>query len=102
VAGQPVGPWQRPDGAAFERLQFLGAFLRNPAGVGALMPSSPALARELVDSCDLGAARVVVELGPGTGAVTEVLLQHLGKRSRFFALEVDRNNTFLLRLRDSQ
>jgi phospholipid N-methyltransferase len=42
---------------------------------------------------------VVVELGPGTGAVTEVLLQHLGKRSRFFALELDRNNTFLLRKR---
>lgn len=52
---------------------LLGAF-RNPKGVSALTPSSPSLARAIAGQVDAGREGLVVELGPGTGAVTAALL----------------------------
>jgi phosphatidylethanolamine/phosphatidyl-N-methylethanolamine N-methyltransferase len=52
---------------------LLGAF-RNPKGVSALTPSSPSLARAIANEVDAGREGLVVELGPGTGAVTAALL----------------------------
>jgi len=52
---------------------LLGAF-RNPKGVSALTPSSPSLARAIANEVDTSREGVVVELGPGTGAVTSALL----------------------------
>ena len=57
-----------PDLAA--ALSFVKVFLRNPAQVGALAPSSKTLASKMVTDLDLGAGDSILELGPGTGAVT--------------------------------
>ena len=46
-------------------LMFLGALVRNPRAVGAIMPSSAILARRMVR--DVRPDSRVVELGPGTG-----------------------------------
>ncbi|HUR33239.1 MAG TPA: methyltransferase [Vicinamibacterales bacterium] len=80
-----------------ERLQFFSAFLRNPATVGSLLPSSPALAREMVRTCDLRNARTVVELGAGTGPFTREILRHLGPDTLFIALELDEHSVAALR-----
>ncbi len=72
-----------------ERFRFLGGFLRRPTSVGALGPSSRALAEAMVDGSGLSACETVVELGPGTGAFTGKILESIGKRTTFFALEVD-------------
>jgi phospholipid N-methyltransferase len=72
-----------------EGIRFLGAFLLKPLSVGAVWPSSAALSRMLVEGCDLGAGRTVVELGPGTGAFTNLILERLSHRSRFLALEIN-------------
>ncbi|MCL4181570.1 MAG: SAM-dependent methyltransferase [Verrucomicrobia bacterium] len=82
-----------------ERLQFLAAFIRNPAAVGSLWPSSPTLARATLSNCDLRSARLVVELGPGTGAFTRVILDRLGEQTEFFVIELDSNSTLQLRRR---
>jgi phosphatidylethanolamine/phosphatidyl-N-methylethanolamine N-methyltransferase len=82
-----------------ERLQFLAAFIRNPAAVGSLWPSSPNLARATLSNCDLRSARLVVELGPGTGAFTRVILDRLGEQTEFFVIELDSNSTIQLRRR---
>lgn len=82
-----------------EHLQFFGTFLRKPANVGAVMPSSPALARSLVKDCPFRTARLVVELGPGTGAVTKLILERLGRRTDFFALELAEEHVRALRRR---
>ena len=75
-----------------EWLQFIGAYLRNPVSVGAILPSSPALALEMIRGIDLSEASTVVELGPGTGAFTRFILDQLGPRTDFFALELDRKS----------
>jgi len=80
-----------------ERLYFLKAFLRKPMTIGAACPSSPSLARAMLQDCDLKSAGVVVELGPGTGAFTRLILERIRPRTLFVALEVDQ--TCVARLR---
>ena len=80
-----------------ERVHFLKAFLRKPMTMGALCPSSPALARAMLQDCDLENAGVVVELGPGTGPFTRLILDRIGPQTLFLALELDQ--TCVARLR---
>lgn len=79
--------------------RFLAAFLREPLRVGAPWPSSRALARAVVDACRFPPHATVVELGPGTGAFTELLLQRLDQRGRLLAIEINSANVELLRRR---
>jgi phospholipid N-methyltransferase len=87
------------DPAVAERLEFLGAFLRKPGRVGAVMPSSPFLAQAMLRGCDLERAEAVIELGPGTGAFTGLIRQRIGAKTTFFALEVDPESVRGLRRR---
>jgi phospholipid N-methyltransferase len=73
-----------------EHLEFFQAFIREPASVGALSPSSRALALAMIDTFALRAADTVVELGPGTGAFTGQILERIGKHTTFFTMELDR------------
>lgn len=57
------------------RFQLLLAMLRNPAATGALLPSSKALANAMASAAT--GADLVVELGAGTGPVTDALLRRL-------------------------
>lgn len=57
------------------RGQFIAAWLRSPLKMGALVPSSRALARALASKVDTGKPGLVIELGAGTGVVTHALLQ---------------------------
>jgi phospholipid N-methyltransferase len=72
-----------------DRFRFLGAFLRRPACVGALAPSSRRLALEMIDGCVLATCDTIVELGPGTGAFTGPILESIGAKTTFFAMELD-------------
>ncbi|MDP8214298.1 MAG: methyltransferase domain-containing protein [Candidatus Euphemobacter frigidus] len=51
-------------------LTFLKVFLRNPVGIGAVAPSSRALAKEMVRDLKLNSGETILELGPGTGSFT--------------------------------
>lgn len=53
---------------------FLLGVFKNPKGVSALTPSSPSLARAIAREVDIERDGLVVELGPGTGAITNALL----------------------------
>lgn len=72
-----------------EHLMFLGKFLRNPRNVGSVIPSSPALAREMARAVPVDPAAVVVELGPGTGALTRQVIEVLAPGERFLAIDID-------------
>jgi phosphatidylethanolamine/phosphatidyl-N-methylethanolamine N-methyltransferase len=81
------------------RLRFIEAFLRQPLLVGACWPSSAALSRAVVADCDFQPDDTVVELGPGTGAFTELLLERLEGRGRLLAMEISETNINELRRR---
>lgn len=79
-----------------ERVHFLGAFVRNPLKIGSVAPSSRWLAARMVHDLGLRDARTVVELGPGTGAITGAILDELEAHSLFLAVEY--NPAFAMRL----
>ena len=64
-------------------------FIKNPTTIGALCSSSPALCREMVADINITWSRSVVELGPGTGAITGAILEAIRPGSEFFAIELD-------------
>lgn len=76
-----------------EQLLFLNSFMKKPSQVGAVAPSSKRLCTALVDSFNWDTTEYVVELGPGTGVATELILQRLRPNARFFAVE--RNPRFV-------
>jgi phosphatidylethanolamine/phosphatidyl-N-methylethanolamine N-methyltransferase len=78
-------------------LQFLEAFVREPLTVGALWPSSTALSRVVTDSCDFDPADTVVELGPGIGSFTKLLLDRLDEQGQLLAFEISETNITALR-----
>jgi phosphatidylethanolamine/phosphatidyl-N-methylethanolamine N-methyltransferase len=66
---------------------LLREFLRNPAVIAAVTPSSTAMARLLSMPIPENGEPVVVELGAGTGACTSVIQHRLGGRGQHIAVE---------------
>lgn len=76
---------------------LLKAFIRDPAGIGAISPSSQSLAKAM--TCDLIVRpdEAIVELGPGTGAVTAQIRQIIPESGNY--LGVEREPIFVQMLR---
>ncbi|MEO6222213.1 MAG: methyltransferase domain-containing protein [Vicinamibacterales bacterium] len=72
-----------------EHLLMLGRFVRSPRTVGAVAPSSRALAEEMVQALDLSGPTMVVELGPGTGVVTRAIADRLGPDAHALAIDIE-------------
>jgi phosphatidylethanolamine/phosphatidyl-N-methylethanolamine N-methyltransferase len=56
-----------------DNLRFLRALITRPKSIGAIFPSSPALAEAIARQID-PATGPVLEIGPGTGVVSEAIL----------------------------
>src|SRR5437773_10872977 len=82
-----------PDTTAAEHLNFLRGLIARPKNVGAIAPSSPALAKAIAAQVDPSRAGPVLELGPGTGIVTEALIERGVDEERIVAVEYDREFT---------
>ena len=78
---------------------FLGKFLRHGTKIASLAPSSPWLSRTTVRNVDWDRARVVVELGAGTGPITKVLAERAPATCRVLVLERDGDFAKILRER---
>ncbi len=79
-----------------ENIEFLQAFLKNPAKVGAIAPSSPDLAQKMVDEIQPDDENVVLELGVGTGAITKYLQDIVPDRESYLGIELDKDLVKLL------
>jgi phosphatidylethanolamine/phosphatidyl-N-methylethanolamine N-methyltransferase len=72
-----------------EELQFLRGLVANPRSVGAVAPSSMWLARAVAAQIDLNQPGPILELGPGTGAITEAILKRGIAPDRLTVIEHD-------------
>lgn len=81
--------WRAPRyGGISEKFRFLRGLFASPAGVSALLPSSKALAAAMAEQIPTVHGRVL-ELGPGTGAVTEAIVARGVAPSDIVAVERD-------------
>lgn len=81
------GPCDTPTTAALPT--FLLAAVRNPQRIGAISPSSARMAALLASVVPTVGEPVVIELGPGTGAVSSAITARLPRGARHLAVELD-------------
>ena len=82
-----------------DEMQFIRSWIEKPLRTGAVMPSSRALARVMVRYVDPQSSGPVIELGPGTGPVTEALVEHGIDPARLILVEFNPDFCRLLRTR---
>jgi phosphatidylethanolamine/phosphatidyl-N-methylethanolamine N-methyltransferase len=75
---------------------FLREWIANPQHTGSVMPSSPLLASAMARWLPRDPESYVLELGPGTGAVTDALLKRGLREDRLVAIENNPNLAKLL------
>src|SRR6185312_13946986 len=78
---------------------FLGKFFKHGTAIASLAPSSPRLSRATVRNVDWANAKVLVELGAGTGPITRVLAEKARPDCRVIVLERDPDFARLLKER---
>jgi phosphatidylethanolamine/phosphatidyl-N-methylethanolamine N-methyltransferase len=76
---------------------FMQEWIANPQGVGAVAPSSRNLAEAMAKWVPSDPESYVLELGPGTGVVTEALFRRGLQQERLVAIEQNSNMTRVLR-----
>lgn len=82
-----------------DEVRFIASWLQNPLKVGAVSPSGRALAGAIAAEVDPAVPGPVVELGPGTGPVTEALVARGVAPERLVLVEYDPEFCTLLRRR---
>ncbi len=69
------------------RWLFLRQFFEKPGEVASVIPSSSNLVNGLLQGFDFESLTLVVEYGPGTGAITYKILERMPASARFVAAE---------------
>jgi phosphatidylethanolamine/phosphatidyl-N-methylethanolamine N-methyltransferase len=82
-----------------DEFRFIRSLIEKPLTVGAVAPSGKALARVMANYVDPAAPGPIVELGPGTGPVTEALIERGIDPARLTLVEYDPEFCRLLRQR---
>jgi len=80
-----------------DEVRFLRSWIEKPLHMGAVMPSSKLLARTMAQYVDVESTGPVVELGPGTGAITNALIEHGVDQKRLVLVEYNPGFCALLR-----
>jgi phosphatidylethanolamine/phosphatidyl-N-methylethanolamine N-methyltransferase len=82
-----------------DEVRFIRSWIKKPLAVGAVTPSGKMLARSMASYVDPHGDGPVIELGPGTGPVTEALIEHGVDPSRLVLVEFNPTFCQLLRKR---
>ena len=82
-----------------DEVRFLRSWIEKPLHMGAVMPSGRVLARTMAQYVDIKSEGPVVELGPGTGAITNALIERGVDQKRLVLVEYNPSFCALLRER---
>src|SRR5260370_33416351 len=80
-----------------DEVRFLRSWIEKPLHMGAVMRSGRLLARTMAQYVDVKSSEPVVELGPGTGAITNALVEYGADQKRLVLVEYTRAPGTLLR-----
>lgn len=90
---------KKPDINLDDEAKFLKSWLNNPLKTGAVSPSGKALATAMAEIVDPALPGPVIELGPGTGPVTEALIRRGVAEERLILVEYSADFCRMLRER---
>ncbi len=82
-----------------DEVRFIRSWLEKPLSIGAVTPSGRFLARKMARYVDIDTPGPVIELGPGTGPVTEALVERGVDPARLVLVEFNPVFCRLLRSR---
>jgi phosphatidylethanolamine/phosphatidyl-N-methylethanolamine N-methyltransferase len=74
-----------------EELRFFRGWIDKPKAVGAIIPTSSVAARRMASVIDPESGNLVLELGPGTGAITRAILERGVKPENLVSVEYSRD-----------
>lgn len=74
-----------------EKRSFIKQFWKEKKMVGAMAPSSRFLAQKMLQHINFDEARVLIELGPGTGVFTDRILEKMHPDARLLVFELNDN-----------
>ncbi|WP_161520545.1 class I SAM-dependent methyltransferase [Bacillus cereus] len=78
-------------------IRFIQQYIKHPRTVGAVMPSSKQLAKNMVIPISFANANCIIEYGPGTGIFTEELIRN--KHSKTILIVIEENKLFYTELK---
>lgn len=78
--------------------KFLKEFWKDKQMVGAVSPSTKFLGEKMIENVDFDNARTIVELGPGTGVFTEMIINRMHPDAKLLVFEL--NDSFFNNLKD--
>lgn len=70
-------------------LSFIKQSILHPRRTGAIAPSSRHLAQAMLEPVDFAHAKHIVELGPGTGVFTRLILRRMRKDAQLTVIELN-------------
>jgi len=70
-----------------EEIRFFKGMMQGPKTVGSIVPTSSITARKMASVINLNSGLPVLELGPGTGAITKAILSRGVKPEKLVAIE---------------
>jgi phospholipid N-methyltransferase len=82
-----------------ENFLFLGKFFKHGVNIASVWPSSAAMSKATIREIDWEHVKVVVELGAGTGPITEQIVRRLRPHTTLIVIERDRDFADILRRR---
>ena len=87
---------QQKKSSLADSARFIRQWVENPRLIGAVSPSGPALAKAMASYVDLKKEGPIIELGPGTGPVTQALLARGIAPERLVIVEYEQGFCHLL------
>lgn len=70
---------------------FIKQFFKDKKMVGAVSPSSKFLGKKMLENVDFENDKLIVELGPGTGVFTDLIIQRMAPDAKLLVFELNEN-----------
>lgn len=70
---------------------FLKQLIKSYKYTGAVAPSSKFLANKMINDVNIKKAKTIVELGPGTGAITDIILTNMNDDAQLWTFDINKD-----------
>lgn len=71
------------------KTKFLRQFFKDRQMVGSVAPSTRFLAEKMLKNVDFDNSKVIIELGPGNGVFTEIILERMAADAKLYVFELN-------------